>query len=199
MANALTFIPSSPIVLRLLPLAFLLLATRVDHFGSALHLPDASTAVFFVAGILFAGLGGRTAHAGFWPLIAAVVAIDFISFGLSGRETALCLSPSYPALLLAYGVLWLGGRWLGRRQDRGVRLAMLAVLAWVVAATLSFAISNGAFYWFSGRYAAPNGVEYLQRFGLYYAPSITHSLPYLLFAALLYAVLPRARLLAAAR
>src|SRR5690606_32608126 len=100
---------SSSLLWRLLPLALLILLTRVDHFGSAMHLPDASKAVFFLAGFYLTQAAGRGSNLGFWALLLLVVAIDFISFGLSGRETALCLTPSYPFLLPAYGALWFGG------------------------------------------------------------------------------------------
>ncbi len=43
-----TFTPKTPLVIALL-LAAGMAATRFHHVGSALHLPDASLAIFFLA------------------------------------------------------------------------------------------------------------------------------------------------------
>lgn len=184
-----------PFLIRFAPLALLLLATRVDHFGSALNLPDASKAVFFLAGFYFTFgvVADWMRRVGFWGLIALAVAIDFIGFWLSGRETALCLSPSYPFLLPAYGVLWFGGRWLAGRVQAGIaRFAFSALIAWAVAGSLSYLISNGGFYWFSGRYAEPHVAEYLARLSQYFLPFVTKPVIYLVAAALLHVAFARA-------
>ncbi len=185
----------SSFLIRFLPLALLMLATRADHFGSALNLPDASRAVFFLAGFYFA-FGAVTQwmrRAGFWGLLGLAVAIDFISFWLSGRDTALCLSPSYPSLLLVAGVLWFGGRWLvGRTGSGAAQFALCAIAAWAVAGSASYLISNGAFYWLSGRYAEPNVAEYLARLSQYFLLFVTRPVIYLVTAAVLHVAFARA-------
>jgi len=186
--------PLSSFLIRFAPLALLLLATRAEHFGTALNLPDASKAVFFLAGFYFAfgAVANWMRRAGFWGLIALAVAIDFIGFWLSGRETALCLSSSYPFLLPAYGVLWFGGRWLaGRLQSGAAQFALSAVAAWAVAGSLSYLLSNGAFYWLSGRYAEPNVAEYLARLSQYFVGFVTSPLLYLIAAAVLHLLFAR--------
>ena len=181
-------------LVRFAPLALLLLATRAEHFGSALNLPDASKAVFFLAGFYFAfgAVANGVRRAGFWGLIALAVAIDFISFWLSGRETALCLSPSYPFLLPAYGVLWFGGRWLAGRLQAGGQFALSAVAAWAVAGSISYLLSNAAFYWLSGRYAEPHVAEYLARLSQYFVGFVTTPALYLVAAAALHLMFARA-------
>ena len=184
----------SSFLIRFAPLALLMLATRAEHFGSALNLHYASKAIFFLAGFYFAfgAVADIVRRAGFWGLIALAVAIDFIGFWLSGRETALCLSPSYPFLLPAYGVLWFGGRWLAGRLQSAGRFALSAVAAWAVAGSLSYLISNGAFYWLSGRYAEPNVAEYLARLSQYFVGFVTSPVLYLIAAAVLHLVFARA-------
>jgi hypothetical protein len=41
---------------------------------------------------------------------------------------------------------------------------LFSIAVALASATLSFAISNGAFYWFGGRYENPHVAEYVARF-----------------------------------
>ena len=95
-------------------------------------------AVFFLGGLYLRG------HLPFVGLLALAVGIDWAAIELAGVSD-FCVTPAYAFLLPAYAVLWYGGRaWAPRmRQDwRGVSGALLVAL---VCASLSFAISNGAF------------------------------------------------------
>jgi hypothetical protein len=143
----------------LFALAILMTATRFHHVGSALHLPDASMAVFFLGGLHVRRYGA------FFALLALAVAVDWATITGSGRDfwSHHCLTPAYWLLPLAYAALWQAGRWTAVRWRWDARGLSLLGAAALVGASLSFAISNGAFYWFGGRYPEPNLGEYLAR------------------------------------
>lgn len=134
----------------------LMVATRFHHFGTALHLPDASMALFFLGGLYL------RRHLAFLTLLALAVAIDWAAVGLAGVSD-FCVTPAYAFLLPAYAVLWHGGRAWSRRMAPGWRGWAVALLAACVCASLSFLISNGAFYWLGGRYPDPEWPQYLAR------------------------------------
>lgn len=136
--------------------AALMAATRFHHFGTALHLPDASMALFFLGGLY---LRRHWQFAGF--LVLAVV-IDWVSIDIAGVSD-FCVTPAYSFLLPAYAVLWYGGRWYSGRMRAAWQPMLGALAVGVACATLSFAISNGAFYWLGGRYENPHFAEYLAR------------------------------------
>ncbi|HZX75982.1 hypothetical protein [Lysobacter sp.] len=136
--------------------AALMVATRSHHFGTVLHLPDASMALFFLGGLY---LRRHWQFAGF--LVLAVV-VDWVSIEIAGVSD-FCVTSAYSFLLPAYAVLWYGGRWYSTRM-RAAWQPMLGAFAVAMAcATLSFAISNGAFYWLGGRYENPHFAEYVAR------------------------------------
>jgi hypothetical protein len=90
-------------------LAVLMAATCSHHFATALHVPDASWAVFFVAGFYLRPLWT------FPALLALAGVSDYVaitSFGVSD----FCMSPAYGFLLPAYGSLWFAGRWYAARH-----------------------------------------------------------------------------------
>ena len=143
-------------------LAAFMVVTRYHHFGDVLHLPDASMALFFLGG-LFLSERTRADHLRFEAFMVLAVVIDVISVGFAGVSDY-CVTPSYAALLPAYAVLWYGGRMIASHHAVAPKPMLLTVATALVAATLSFAISNGAFYWFGGRYENPHFAEYLARF-----------------------------------
>lgn len=160
----------------------LMATTRMHtHFGSALHLPDASLAVFLLAGFfiaspwLFAGL-----------LVEAGV-LDYLAitqFGVSDY----CISAAYGFLIPTYGVLWYAGRYYAQRHQHSLRgLSLFAGLAFAALST-AFFISNGAFYLFSGRFPDMSLVEYAARVAQYYLPYLSSAAVYLLPAVLLHAL-----------
>ncbi len=175
-----------------LGLMALMAATRFHHFGDALHMPDASWAVFFLAGLYLA-------PAWLLAFLLQAVAIDYVAIEMMGTS-AFCVTPAYAALLPAYAVLWVGGRWLAR--NAGTDLSGLGRLAGaVVASTLvAFAISNGAFYWMGGRVAETSMAQYVQTW-IDYAPAFLGStLMYLAAAVVVHSlVLTLARRPIAAR
>lgn len=135
----------------LILLVAVMAATRFKHFGDAMHLPDASMAVLFIGGLY---LRRHLAFAGF---VALAVLVDWVSVSYAGVSD-FCITPAYAFLLPAYAVLWYGGRACGASRSFLVTLA-----CGFMASCLSFAISNGGFYWLGGRYANPHVSEYVAR------------------------------------
>ena len=137
-------------------LVAVMIATRFKHFGDALHLPDASMAVFFLGGLYL------RRHAVFIAMVLLAVALDWISISYAGVSN-FCVTLAYSFLPLAYAVLWYARRWFAPRMDGHAASFVGAFVVALVAACVSFAISNGSFYWLGGRYAQPNMAEYLSR------------------------------------
>jgi len=147
-----------------LALALLMLCTRGQHFATVHALPSASWAVFFLAGALV-----RTRWL-FVALFALATTLDFGSYA-AGTISDWCLSPAYWALLPAYGTLWFAGR-LYARMHRGQwsDVARLVPVL-VVAAFVTYLISGGGYYTFSGHYQ-PTLAGFLPRIAHYYPRSL---------------------------
>lgn len=137
-------------------LAAVMIATRFKHFGDVVHLPDASMALFFLGGLWV------RRHLAFVGLLVLAVAIDEVSVRVLGISD-FCMTPAYAFLPLAYAVLWYAGRLYATVETGLVRYLLGAFAVAFVAASVSFAISNGSFYWLGGRYAQPHMSEYLTR------------------------------------
>ncbi|HEX5336969.1 MAG TPA: hypothetical protein VFW53_00870 [Gallionella sp.] len=165
-----------------LGLAALMAATRMHHFGSALHLPDASLAVFLLAGFFIAS------PLLFGALLLEAGALDYVAITHLGVSD-FCVTPAYWFLIPTYAVMWFAGRYYASIHQRTLRsLGKFAGIAFA-AVSVAFSISNGSFYWLSGRYADTNMTEYLARVAKYYPQYLTSGLLYLGCAAALYAVL----------
>ncbi len=155
----------------LLGLLSLMAATRFDHFGSAISLPDASLAVFFLAGLYLSS---------YWILALFLVEaglIDNLAITYGGISS-FCVSPAYVFLIPTYAVMWWAGRWCSHydRFNRATLLALGSVL--LTATTLAFLISTGSFHLFSGRFPEMDWVEYATRVANYYSPYLTSTLLY---------------------
>ncbi|WP_257386434.1 hypothetical protein [Tahibacter caeni] len=158
------FLPTAKQSLILLALMALMLVTRYHHLGSALHLPDASMAIFFVAGFYLAGTVAL-------PLLLLEAGlIDYIAISLAGVSD-FCVTPAYSMLVVAYGVLWYGGAFYAKKLYKPQpSTALPAGLIALASCLLSFLVSNGSFYWMGGRVADANLADYVQNF-LRYMPS----------------------------
>lgn len=182
----------------LLILALVMLATRSNHFGA---LPDASWAVFFVAGFYLAtdadarstlrGLfGAGSARWTFALLMALAVLIDYLVITRQGLNfwTHYCVSPAYWFLLPSYAAMWLGGAWL-RQHYRGLHARELGLLlaSTVVAASVCFVLSNGSFYWLSPVVTAASFGGWMQNLGDWYVPYLRTTLMYVGIATVLHA------------
>jgi len=175
--------PGFPVPLAIV-FAAVMIATRFHHFGTALHLPDASMALFFLGGLWL------RRHLAFAAFVALAVLLDWISVSYAGVSD-FCVTLAYSFLLPAYAVLWYAGRlWSARMAPTPAALAGLFALA-LLASALSFAISNGAFYWLGGRYANPHVAEYVARLWQWGPLFVRTTLTYVAVALAAYAVLSR--------
>ncbi|MGE0810496.1 MAG: hypothetical protein AB7N69_07750 [Immundisolibacter sp.] len=165
-----------------LALAALMLATRSHHFASPLHLPDASWAVFFLAGALLPGWRPLAA------LLGLAAAVDFLAIAFGG-VSAFCVSPAYAALIPAYGALFAAGR-LYTRWHRPAVSSLVPFATTALAGTLACELlSSGAFYVFSGRFAELSLATFGARLVQYLPLSVEGTALYLGAAAIVYAVI----------
>lgn len=165
-------------------LALLMVSTRFKHFGDALHLPDASMAVFFLGGLYV------RRHLAFVFFVALSVLLDYVSIHYAGVSD-FCVTAAYAFLPLAYGALWYGGRVYTSELSGSWRSLSGALAVAVVSAAVSFAISNASFYWLGGRYAHPHMAEYLVRLWQWGPLFVRTTMGYVAVALLLHAFLQR--------
>lgn len=165
-------------------LAVLMAATRMHHFGSSLHLPDASLAVFLLAGFLVAS------PLLFGALLIEAAALDYVAITHLGVSDY-CVTPAYGFLIPTYAVLWFAGRIYARVHQNNLRsLGMFAAISFA-AVNVAFLISNGSFYLFSGRLADVSIAQYAARIAQYYVPYVSGAVVYLVPAAMLYVLFTR--------
>jgi len=164
-----------------LALAALMAATRSHHFATVLHLPDASWAVFFLAGVYLRPLWTLPA------LIAEPALVDHAAVTWGG-VSSFCINPAYGFLLPAYGSLWLAGRWYAARHRFQLpTLVPLAAGVFIAVATCEL-FSSGGFYFFSGRFV-PGLTEFGTRLARYFPLSLAAMAFYVLLAAIVHAAL----------
>ncbi|MDO9458718.1 MAG: hypothetical protein Q7N95_01160 [Alphaproteobacteria bacterium] len=158
-------------------LAGVMLATRFHHFGSVTHLPDASLAVFFLAGFYLR----RAIY--MIPLMLLAGGIDYLATQHMGVSDY-CISPAYGFLIPTYAVMWFGGHWYAARHTLSVASLTPLAVALIASGSIAFLISNGGFYLFSGRYPDMSWAEYAQRVSMYYMPYMSGAVFYVVLAAL---------------
>lgn len=149
-------------------LAVVLGVTRSGHFGSIAMPPDATLAVFFLAGAFVAG-------AWLVPLLLLLLEaalVDYLAISVSG-VSSYCVTPAYLFLIPTYAALWWAGRWYGRRlANNGLAVVALA-FAVIVGTTVAFLVSNGSFYAMSGYFASLSFTTYATRVAQYYPPYLS--------------------------
>ncbi len=145
-------------------LALVFVATRNHAWTPVLHLPDASLAMFFLA-----GLWSRS-YLPLLGLLALGAAVDAWAVGMNG-VSAYCITPAYAMLLPASATLWWAGRLSGS-------FALKQGIAWLpttgvvtLAALLSELWSSGGFYFLGGRFPHPSLAGFLPRLW-HYSPSV---------------------------
>lgn len=147
-------------------LALVMAGTRINHFAA---MPDASWAVFLVAGFYLRG-SMRWA----FPLLVAFAAlVDFLVISSQGLSfwNHYCMSAAYWFLLPAYAVMWFAGSVLrSQYQAIGWRSLGLLLVATFAATSLCFLISNGSFYWLSDSVASPSFGGWMQNLADWYLP-----------------------------
>jgi hypothetical protein len=152
----------------------LMAATRFHHFGTAFALPDASLAVFFLAGLW---LGGRYLFA---LLLLEAGLIDYLAISQLGVSD-FCISDAYLFLIPAYAAMWLGGKYSREPQSLSFSGAMQQVSILAVATSVSFLISNGSFFLLSGRVGEQSWNRYVESFSAFYPAYLTSTLIYGVF------------------
>ncbi|MGH8586445.1 MAG: hypothetical protein ACREWE_09785, partial [Gammaproteobacteria bacterium] len=167
-------------------LALCMAATRSDHFAGELHLPDASAAVFFLAGVYLRPMWIAAA------LLVEAALIDYAAIAFGG-VSSFCMSPAYGFLLPAYGALWLAGRWYAVRHRFAFSTLLPLAAGVVIGGVVSELFSSGGFYFFSGRFE-PNLAEFGARIARYFPGSLATLAFYVAVAAIVHAALGAVRL-----
>jgi hypothetical protein len=183
-------------------------ATRFHHFGSVNFLPDASLAVFFLAGFYMMKktdaiikVDNQGKNQLFYPglaifslLIIEAGLIDFVAIN-NGGVSDWCITPAYLLLIPTYAVMFFAGIGCARHSlfSKAGLGKITAVL--LMATTMAFIVSNGSFYLFSGRYAEINGLEYGARISVYYLPYLAYTLLYCGIVITVLAILEKTLLL----
>lgn len=148
-----------------LALALLMAATRFNHFGDALHLADASYAVFFLGGLYL----GRAPGAWRWlaALLLEAVLIDYYAITFAGIS-GWCVTQAYSFLLLAYAGLWWMGRAYAPRHALTLKgMAGLLGMA-AVAGAAAFVIANVSFYLLAGYFDSMSAADYTAAVAQYF-------------------------------
>lgn len=168
-------------------LGALMAATRGQQFAPlGQHLPDASLAVFFLAGFYL----GRSWIFGVLVVFASL--IDLAAIGWGG-VSAFCLSPAYWSLIPAYGSVWAAGRWYaGRHRGSATDLPALAV-ALLVGGVAAEIFASGGFYLLSGRFPEVSLVGLLHSLVDYLPGTLLALFGYLGLAALVHRSLTPSR------
>jgi hypothetical protein len=160
-------------------LAFLMLATRGHHEITPVHLPDASWAIFFLAGLY---LRPRWLFAGFFLLAAGM---DYVAITWGG-VSSFCVTGAYLFLIPAYGALWYAGRSYNSSTELSHR-DLLPLAFFALGGTLMCElISSGGFYFFSGRFVDTNLSEFAGRLVDYLPGNLFNQALYLGLAALVH-------------
>ncbi|MCI2286113.1 hypothetical protein L3081_25155 [Colwellia sp. MSW7] len=170
----------SPISLLLVVFAvltLLMLATRTHHFATFNSLPSASIAIFFLAGMYLRNMKA------FWFFYVLSVTIDLGSSYYRGQFGS-CITTSYPALVLSYGVMFAAGFYARPNwQKKGWQLNIIKVaLGLFVASSIAFFISNGSYYTLSGKFPDLSWAEYATRVDKYFFRSISNPTFYVISA-----------------
>jgi hypothetical protein len=130
-------------------IALAMAATRVHHFGIGEVLPDASVAVFFLA-----GLWVRNPIA-LGALLLEAFLLDAAAIGWA-NVPATCVTPGYLMLIPAYAALWFAGRQVAQAPVQEIAGGARIAAALLAGVAVFFAISNLGFY-IGGGFAASHG------------------------------------------
>lgn len=165
-----------------LGLAALMALTRSQHFAGLHHLPEASWAVFFLAGV-YLSRGWA-----FPALCLGAAAVDYVAIAYGGTS-GFCVTPAYAMLVPAYGALWLAGRWYAKHHREALATLLPLIGSVLVGAMLAELFSSGGFYLFSGYFAAPGIAEFAARVAQYFPAYLGALALYVGIAALVHGLL----------
>ncbi|SIS96758.1 hypothetical protein [Neptunomonas antarctica] len=146
-------------------LILLMAVTRGHHFASIDHLPSASWAIFFLAGVYLKPLWS------FPLLILEAFLLDFAAITFGG-VSSFCVTPTYVMLIPAYASLWAIGRWYAVLHCEQWKSLPTLLSSLVLGTFVCQLISSGSFYFYSGRYTDPTMVELLNRLIKYTPPRL---------------------------
>ena len=157
-------------------LSLVMMMTRFHHEGSAFSLPDASLAIFFLAGIFL------KSPLSYCVLLILAATVDYIAITALSVSNY-CISPAYIFLVPTYAALWFGGRFIKQTPHRSLmHYAAVLALTVVLSSSLAFLISNGSFYWFSGKVSGIGIVDYAVELAGEFSPYVGATLFYVLAA-----------------
>lgn len=152
-------------------LTVLMAATRIEHFGINQLLPDASTAVFFLAGLL---IGNPLWLVAF---LAEALALDATAIQVVGVDPV-CVTFGYCMMIPAYAALWLAPRFLRENFKPDFPNFIKLALACVAGLAGFFAFSNIGYYFGGGFYSSLGFAEYARRVAQYFPYYLTSTLLY---------------------
>jgi hypothetical protein len=161
-------------------LLLLMALTRYNHFGSAMALPDASYAVFFLGGLFLGRMRGALGILALLMVEAALIDYYAINFrDVSGY----CVTSAYSFLVLAYGALWFVGRWYAPRHNLTFKGMAGLFMAGAAAGSAAFIIANVSFYLLAGYFDRMSVVQYVSSVAQYYLPYVAVAVFYVGSAA----------------
>ncbi len=161
-------------------LVLLMALTRYNHFGSAMALPDASYAVFFLGGLFLGRV--RSALMILALLLVEAALIDY--YAINFREVSgFCVTSAYSFLVLAYGALWFVGRWYAPRYALTLKGMSGLLLAGAAAGSAAFIIANVSFYLLAGYFDSMSVAQYVSSVAQYYGPYVAVAVFYVGSAA----------------
>ena len=163
-------------------LSVLMIMTRPYHFASALHLPSASLAVFFLGGFFL------KTNKTFWGFFALSVSIDLASSYARGAFGD-CITVSYPFLVVGYFALWQTGKWCFFNVDTK------NIVGLFIASSIAFFTSNASYYFISGKFPDLSWMQYSTRVAKYYFPYIQSPFLYVILGLAIYCIFSQIKLL----
>ena len=145
--------------------------TRIEHFGLGGVIPDASTAIFFLTGLLIASPLWLAA------LLAASLALDITAIKVVGVDPA-CITFGYFMMIPAYAALWYAPRALRTASTPGVAGFGKLAAACVAGLAVFFVLSNVGYYFGGGFSASMGAAEFARRVAQYFPYYLTSTLIY---------------------
>jgi hypothetical protein len=155
----------------ILALTVLMAATRIEHFGAGHIAPDASTAVFFLVGLLVGS------PLWFLAFLAEALLLDLTAIKVVGVE-AVCVTLGYGLMIPAYGALWLAARWVRKADKLSVSSVAKLVCACAIGVLGFFLFSNIGYYLGGGFESSMGLEEYVRRVVRYFPQYLTGTLFY---------------------
>ncbi len=190
-APAMTHLPARPgqraVILVLL--AALMQVTRSHLPVLATHIgpvPDASWAVFFMAGFYLRGWS-RWA----FPLFMVLaMTVDYAVITGQGMDfwSHYCVSAAYWCLVPAYLALWVGGSLTARlaQQLSDNRTLVVACVALVASVVVCHLISQGSFYWISDSVVQPTLAGWWKNYSDWFVPFLRSTAIYVGLGAIVH-------------